>query len=159
MKIQELIEKISERACVQLLDVVGNEYALIQLVQRYTDSLSDHLNLIGEDDWTITDVNRWAYYMLDVDDGDYHPIPVYTGDTVTLWNDLYLDERVLVGDDPMELGDVYVYRVSDVIDYELAILNSFILNEIEYAAESATADTKGLFVGKIEKKGENNANN
>ncbi len=156
MKIQELIEKISERACVQLLDVVVNEYALIQLVQRYTDSLSDHLNLIGEDDWTITDVNRWAYYMLDVDDGDYHPIPVYTGDTVTLWNDLYLDERTLVGDDPMELGDIY--RVSDVMDYELAILNSFILNAIEYAAGYAVESflSNRRIEQYLESKGENN---
>ena len=130
MKIKELTERVHAYVCVRLQDVVGSEYALDQLVQRYMDDLSDHLNTIGNEDWALTDVNQWTYYMLDTGDG--LPIPVYTGDTVTLWNDLYLDERTLVGDDPMELSDIY--RVSDVMDYELAILNSFILNEIEYAA-------------------------
>lgn len=154
MKIQELIERVHAHVCVRLQDVVGSEYALDQLVQRYTDALSEHLSTVGDEDWALTDVNQWTYYMLDTGDG--LPIPVYTGDTVTLWNDLYLDERVLVGDDPMELGDVY--RVSDVMDYELAILNCFILNEIEYAAgypvESFLSNRR--IEQYLESKGENN---
>lgn len=154
MKIKELTERVHAHVCVRLQYVVGSEYALDQLVQRYMDDLSDHLNTIGNEDWALTDVNQWTYYMLDTGDG--LPIPVYTGDTVTLWNDLYLDERTLVGDDPMELSDIY--RVSDVMDYELAILNSFILNEIEYAAGYAVESflSNRRIEQYLESKGENN---
>lgn len=153
MKIKELTERVHAYVCVRL-QYVGSEYALDQLVQRYTDALSEHLSTVGDEDWALTDVNQWTYYMLDTGDG--LPIPVYTGDTVTLWNDLYLDERTLVGDDPMELGDVY--RVSDVIDYELGILNSFILNEIEYAAGYAVESflSNRRIEQYLESKGENN---
>ncbi len=139
MKPETMRNDVQDRACNQLDDIVGNREALGDLIKDYVDQLIEHLTYVG-DDWTISDVRDWSEDLGNIDDGAT-PISVYTTDRFKLWSDLYIDEDNLMNSEPIPIE---IYRVDDVIDYELAVLNNCILSTIEGAVEHAIRRDEGL---------------